>query len=67
MFNIYLQKFDVKFFRCTPVPVGISMFFSEKHKKTDTIPYKTGMCAYLFLQWRFLGTGTPTYFYGSYH
>ena len=39
------------------------------HKGTNEIPipYKSGMYAYLFLQWKFLGTGTPTYFYRGEH
>ena len=58
----FLQNFDVHIFPCTPVPVGISMYFVTNIPNWPH-PLQDLYESYLFLLWGFAGTGTPTYFY----
>ena len=48
----YVITYKTTFF----IAVGIGMI----HEKRETLAYKFGMSAYLFLQYDFLGTTIPT-------
>ncbi len=61
--DFFTTILSVNIFPRTLLPVGISMYVVTNRRKLEKIGASPGMSAYLFLQWGFLGIGTPTYFY----